>query len=53
MSKPSKASSLLIQHNLTHPLLQETDEKAEEAYKKMEDAFRVQLGLIAEGVTAL
>lgn len=33
-------------------LLQDIDEKAEEAYKKMEDAFRVQLGLIPEGMTA-
>jgi len=30
--------------------VQDVDEKAEEAYKKMEDAFRVQLGLIPEGV---
>ena len=33
-------------------MMQDIDEKAEEAYRKMEDAFRVQLGLIHEGVTA-
>ena len=41
-----------MQHHLTQFLLQDIDEKAEEAYKKMEDAFRVQLGLIPEAVTA-
>lgn len=41
-----------MQHSLTLSLLQDIDEKAEEAYKKMEDAFRVQLGLIPEAVSA-
>jgi len=31
-------------------LMQDIDEKAEEAYRKMEDAFRVQLGLVPDGV---
>ncbi len=31
-------------------MLQDIDEKAEEAYRKMEDAFRIQLGLIPDGV---
>ncbi len=31
-------------------LMQDIDEKAEEAYRKMEDAFRIQLGLIPDGV---
>ena len=30
--------------------VQDIDEKAEEAYKKMEDAFRVQLGLTTESI---
>ena len=30
--------------------MQDIDEKAEEAYKKMEDAFRVQLGLTTESI---
>lgn len=31
-------------------LMQDIDEKAEEAYRKMEDAFRIQLGLVPDGV---
>ena len=31
-------------------MLQDIDEKAEEAYRKMEEAFRVQLGLTQESV---
>ena len=31
-------------------VMQDIDEKAEEAYRKMEDAFRVQLGLLPDGV---
>jgi hypothetical protein len=31
-------------------LMQDIDEQAEEAYRKMEDAFRVQLGLVPDGV---
>lgn len=51
---PQHASSPHLLRTFTHwsALLQDIDEKAEEAYKKMEDAFRVQLGLLPEGVTA-
>lgn len=31
-------------------MLQDIDEKAEEAYRKMEEAFKSQLGLVPEGV---
>lgn len=31
-------------------MLQDIDEKAEEAYRKMEEAFKTQLGLVPEGV---
>ena len=52
MSESLCTSSPILEHSLTQFLLQDIDEKAEEAYKKMEDAFRVQLGLTPEAVTA-
>lgn len=52
VSESLYTSSPILEHSLTQFLLQDIDEKAEEAYKKMEDAFRVQLGLTPEAVTA-